>query len=116
MSLNDVGIAVASLFVFAQAGGAVFLAVAQSVLLNNILPQIQLLNPTITRADLLTIGIPDLKRLVAASQIPALILAFAHGLDWVFRALAVVSGVAALVALGVQWKGVKEKKKGKEVK
>lgn len=103
----------ASLFLFAQAGGAIFLAVAQAVLLNYLLPRIQLLNPTLTAADLLTIGILDIKGLVAESQVPGLLLVFVHGLDGVFRVLAIVSSVAVLVAFGVQWKRLKEKKKGK---
>jgi hypothetical protein len=61
VSLRDVPVATALTMFFMQAGSAVFLAVGQAVLLNNLLPQMQAINPALTTTDLIDAGAIGLK-------------------------------------------------------
>lgn len=107
VSLRDVPVATALTMFFMQAGSAVFLAVGQAVLLNNLLPQMQAINPALTTTDLVQAGAIGLKQLVSEAQGPAVLVAYARSLDAAFHASVAMAGVAVITAFGVEWKSLK---------
>lgn len=109
VSLRDVPVATALTMFFMQAGSAVFLAVGQAVLLNNLLPRMQVINPTLTTLDLIHAGAIGLKQLVSEAQGPAVLVAYARSLDAAFHAAVAMAEVAVITAFGVEWKSLKRK-------
>ena len=94
---------------FMQAGSAVFLAVGQAVLLNNLLPQMQAINPALTTTDLINAGAIGLKQLVSKDEGPAVSVAYARSLDAAFHVAVAMAGVAIIPAFGVEWKSLKRR-------
>lgn len=109
VSLFDIPVATAITLFFTQAGYCIFLAAAQAVLLNQLLPRIQTLNPEVTAYDLIHAGAIGLKQLVAEEQIPELLVAYAESLNRTFKIGIATAGVAAIMALGVEWISIKRK-------
>ena len=95
-----------------------FLAVGQTVLLNNLLPQMQALNPNLTISDLLRAGAIELKQLVTNADVSEVLLAYARSLNAAFHVAVAMAVAAVLMAFGVEWKSVKrrESKNGEKVK
>jgi hypothetical protein len=101
---KEVSIAIAVALFFQQFGGCIFLRVTQAVLLNKLLPQMQILDRSLTQKDIIAAGLSGLKRLVTDEPLPALLSMYANSLDWAFR-IAIIMGAGAFVmAWFVQWK------------
>jgi hypothetical protein len=74
--LKDVPVAT-SVAVFSQfLGSAIFIALAQTVLLAKLLPQLQALNPDLSQGQVIQAGALGLKTLVTADQLPAILSAY----------------------------------------
>src|SRR5579859_2490434 len=109
VSLRDVPVGVAITLCASQAGSAIYLAIAQAILLNKLLPAVQAINPSLSMTDLLRAGATGLKGLVAVEQVPDMLIAYADSLSLTFKVAAGVSGISVLVACGVDWKSLKQK-------
>jgi hypothetical protein len=113
VQLQDIPVAVSTTFFFQFLGQAVFISVAQAMFLNELLPQIQAVNPNITATDILTAGATELKTLVTESELPAVLVDYANSLDRVFKLDAVIAAVAVLLALFIEWKSIKKDREPK---
>ena len=108
--LRDIPVATALTLFFQQAGGTFFLGIAQAVLLNNLLPAMQKINPTITKTQIINAGATGLKNLVSGQQLAATLVVYARSLNKVFIISLVMGLFAFGFAFGVEWKSVKAKK------
>src|SRR5271169_6842835 len=111
--LHDIPIATSTSILFQQLGPVLFIAVSQSVILNQLLPQMQAINPDLTALDIIRAGSTGLKTLVTEAQLPAVLVSYANSLDMIFKITAGLSTIAIILALGVEWKNIKRDKKTK---
>ena len=112
--LRDIPIATSTSVLFQQLGPVLFIAVSQSVILNQLLPRMLAINPDLTAMDIIRAGITGLKTLVSETQLPNVLLSYANSLDLVFKVTAALSTIAFIMALGVEWKNIKIDKKTKD--
>ncbi|KAM0718968.1 hypothetical protein Q7P37_006040 [Cladosporium fusiforme] len=104
-----------ALTVFAQTmGGAIFISVGQNVLTSNLVKGITQLVPDIDPASIVNTGATDLRHLVPADLLPAVLEVYNDALRQVFLIGTGMAAVSILGALGFEWKSVKtsEKKGG----
>jgi hypothetical protein len=107
--LKDVPVAT-SVAIFSQVlGAAIFVALAQTVLLAKLLPQLQALNPNLSPAQVIQAGALGLKTLVRPDQLPAILSAYAKSVDLVFLVTAILAVIGTLSALPIEWKSLKSK-------
>jgi hypothetical protein len=95
---------------FQQLGGALFIAVGQSVFQNKLIPQMQQVDPSLSALDITMAGATGLKSLVPVSELPAVLVAYAKSLNATFQVAIAMAGLAAVMACGVEWVSVKGKK------
>ena len=107
VSLRDIPVATSTSVLFQQLGPVLFIAASQSVILNQLLPQMQAINPDLTAIDIIRAGITGLKTLVTETQLPIVLVSYANSLDLIFKITAGLSTVAFILALGVEWKNIK---------
>ena len=110
VGLRDIPVATALTLFYQQLGSAMFLAIAQTVFLNKLLPAMQDINPLITKDDIIRAGATGLKNLVTGSELAATLIAYAKSIDAVFVVGLVMGVLSVLFALGVEWKSVKAQK------
>jgi hypothetical protein len=110
VSLSDIPVATSVSLLFQQLGSTIAVAVAQAVLLNQLLPGMQDINPNLTSKDIIAAGATGLKELVMESQLPIVLRMYASGLDGTFKVAAAFSGVGLLASLGIEWKNIKKGK------
>lgn len=113
--LHDIPVAISTSVLFQQLGPVLFIAVSQSLILNQLLPQIRTINPDLTAIDIMQAGSTGLKTLVTEAQLPTVLVSYANSLDLIFKMTAGLSMVAFVLALGVEWKNIKiDQKKNAE--
>ena len=115
VQLKDIPVAISTTFFFQLLGQTLFIAVAQTVFLNELLPQIQAVNPNLDATDILRAGATGLKALVTEAQLPAVLVYYANSLDSVFKVGAATAAVAVILALFIEWKSIKKDKKPMDV-
>src|SRR5947207_7833903 len=108
---RDIPVANATYLVLRQIGPVIFVAVAQALFLNKLLPQMQAINSTLTKEEIVQAGATGLKALVGESDIPRVLAGYVKGFDAVFILASILAGISAVVALGVEWKSIKEEVK-----
>ena len=108
---HDAPIANVVYLVFQQLGPSVFIAVAQAILLNNLLPRFHAIDPTISETDVLDSGATGFESHVPWMEVPGVLEEYARSLDKVFLMAAVVAAAAAILALCVEWKSIKKDEK-----
>jgi hypothetical protein len=113
---KEVSIVIAIALFFQQLGGSIFLPVAQAVLLNKLLQQVQILDRSLTQKDIISAGLIGLKRLVTDEQLPALLSIYAGSLDGAFRVAIIMGAGAFVMAWFVQWKRPKKLKESNDFK
>lgn len=102
-----------ALIVFMQTmGGAIFISVGQNILTSNLVRGISQLVEGVDPAMIVNIGATELRTLVPAEQLPAVLEVYNHALRQVFLITVGLSAVAILGALGLEWKTVRKDKKG----
>jgi hypothetical protein len=111
--LRDIPVATSASVLFQQFGPVLFIGISQSVILNQLLPQMQAINPDLTAIDIIQAGSTGLKTLVTEAQLPIVLASYAKGLDMVFKITAGLSMVAFIAVFGVEWKNIKVDKKTK---
>jgi len=107
---SDVPIAIVVYLVLQQLGPSVFIAVAQTIWLNYLLPRLYTIDPTLSKTEVLDAGATGFKLLVPASEISGVLEAYVTSLDRVFLIVAIVAAVAAVSGLFVEWKSIKKNK------
>ena len=112
---RDIAVATSTSVLFQQLGPVLFIGVAQSVMLNKLLPQMQAVNPDLTTIDIIQAGSTGLKKLVTDTQLPTILVSYAKSLDLIFKIAAGVSTVAFILAFGVEWKSIKIDKKAQDM-
>src|SRR5437016_5984623 len=105
--LRDIAVATSTSVLFQQLGQVLFIGVSQSVVVNQLFPAIQAMNPDLTTIDIIQAGTTGLKTLVTETQLPTVLVSYANSLDLVFKIAAGISTVAIFLALGVEWKSIK---------
>jgi len=102
-----------ALVVFMQTlGGAVFISVGQNVLTSHLVGGISRLVEGLDPAVIVNTGATDLRGLVPAEQLPAVLEVYCQALRQVFLISTGLASVTILGALGLEWKSVKKGKKG----
>lgn len=102
-----------ALMVFMQTmGGAIFISVGQNILTSNLVSGITQIVEGVDPAMIVNTGATELRHLVPADQLPAVLEVYNHALRQVFLISAGLSSAAILGALGLEWKSVKKDKKG----
>ena len=102
-----------ALIVFMQTlGGAVFLSVGQNVLTSHLVSGMSGLVGGLDPAVVVNTGATDLRGLVSAEQLPAVLEVYNEALRQVFLVSMGLASVTILGALGLEWKSVKKDKKG----
>jgi hypothetical protein len=102
-----------ALMVFLQTmGGAIFISVGQNILTSNLVSGITQIVEGVDPAMIVNTGATELRHLVPADQLPAVLEVYNYALRQVFLISAGLSATAILGALGLEWKSVKKDKKG----
>jgi hypothetical protein len=110
---RDIPIATSVPLFFQLLGCSIQVAIAQAVLLAKLIPQIQLIAPSLTERQIIQAGATGLKLLVTTEQLPAVLKAYAKSVDMVFLVSTGMTALAVLAALPIEWKSVKVKDKTK---
>jgi hypothetical protein len=104
---EDIPIATSLVMFFQQLSGSIFIAVAQSVLQNILVPQMLDIDSLITGKQISEAGATGLKGLVPVDRLPELLIAYAKTLNAVFRIGTVMAALGVAMACFVEWKSVK---------
>jgi hypothetical protein len=96
IQLSDVPIGACLTLFFAYVGYSIFLAIAQVVFLNRLLPQLQNINSELTKIDIIKAGAIGLKDFVPPERLNEVLVAYSRSLNGVFY-VAVASTAAAVI-------------------
>lgn len=111
LSLEQIPIGIAAIISMQSLGGAVFVSVGNNIL-QNILDQASAAKnlPGIDIRAVIAAGATQFRSIVPAESLPALLIAYNYALQRVFIAAIPLSGLAFIVALGLEWRSVRDKK------
>lgn len=111
LTLEQIPIGIAAIISMQSLGGAVFVSVGNNIL-QNILDQASAAKnlPGIDIKAVIAAGATQFRSIVPAESLPALLVAYNHALQRVFTAAIPLSGLAFVVALGLEWRSVRDKK------
>jgi hypothetical protein len=100
-----------AIMTFAQTlGGAVFLAVAQSVFDNKLSSGIKVANiPGLSANVILNTGATELGNVVASEHMNTILHAYNAAIDSTFLVAAVVAAISILGALGMEWISIRQR-------
>ena len=110
VSLHDIPIATTLVIFFQQLGGTLFISVGQSVLENNLLPQMQAIDSSLTSSEIIHAGVTGLKGLVPGDRLPQVLIAYARSVNATFQVATAMAAIGVVIACFVEWKSVKTKK------
>ena len=111
LKLDQVPIGIAAIVSMQSLGGAVFVSVGNNIL-QNVLNQASAANelPGVDVKAVIAAGATQFRDIVPKASLPALLVVYNDALQKVFTAAIPLSGFSCLVALGLEWKSVKDKK------
>lgn len=109
--LCDAPIANAVYLVFNQLGPTIFIPVAQAAFLSQLIPQMQSINPNLSKIEIVQAGATGLRNLALEGELPDVLQAYAKSLDVTFLIAAALSAVGAVLATRVEWKYVGKKRR-----
>lgn len=111
LTLEQIPVGIAAIISMQSLGGAVFVSVGNNIL-QNILKQASAAKtlPGIDVKAVIAAGATQFRSIVPAGSLPALLVAYNYALQRVFIAAIPLSGLAFVVALGLEWRSVREKK------
>lgn len=111
LTLEQIPIGIAAIISMQSLGGAVFVSVGNNIL-QNILDQASAAKslPGIDVKAVIAAGATQFRSIVPADSLPALLVAYNYALQRVFIAAIPLSGLAFIVALGLEWRSVRDKK------
>lgn len=110
LKLDQVPIGIAAIVSMQSLGGAVFVSVGNNIL-QNVLDQASAANelPGVDVKAVIAAGATQFRSIVPAASLPELLIVYNSALQKVFIAAIPLSGLSCLVALGLEWKSVKNK-------
>ena len=109
IQLSDVPIAACLTLFFIYGGYSVFLSIAQVIFLNKLLPQLQAIDPNLTKSDIIKAGATGLKSLVSENLLDEVLVVYARCLNSAFYIAVGAAATAVLMACGVKWTSLKDK-------
>lgn len=113
LPLEDVPVGTACISFFQQLGGALFVAVAQSLFQNGLLTGIETYAPELDASIFLNSGATQIRSILEEMGRPdlldAVLQAYVDGLTHTFWVTAACAIAAFVSALGLEWKSVKDK-------
>lgn len=111
LTLEQIPIGIAAIISMQSLGGAVFVSVGNNIL-QNVLDQASAAKslPGIDIRAVIAAGATQFRSIVPADSLPALLVAYNYALQRVFIAAIPLSGLAFIVALGLEWRSVRNKK------
>ncbi|PMD40983.1 putative MFS aflatoxin efflux pump [Hyaloscypha variabilis F] len=112
---QDIAIGSSLMMFAAQISGAIFVPVGQSVFDNHLLDGLKGIDG-VNGTLLLNTGATDIRSVVPAGSLGAVLSAYDNALTRVFLVSCVMAAISVLPALGMEWKSVKKdgKKSGKD--
>lgn len=110
LTLEQVPIGIAAVVSMQSLGGAVFVSVGNNIL-QNILDQASAAKHLsgIDVKAVIAAGATQFRAIVPAESLPALLVAYNYALQRVFIAAIPLSGLAFIVAFGLEWRSVRDK-------
>jgi len=109
---EDIAIGSALMMFAAQISGAIFVPIGQSVFDNNLLKGLNAI-PGVDGNLVLNTGATEIRSVVPAGSLRAVLDTYDHALTRVFLVACVMAAIAVLPAMGMEWKSVKkDAKKG----
>jgi hypothetical protein len=120
LSRKDAPIGVSMMMLCQQLGGAIFVSVGQNVFDSSLVSGLTGLIPGITPEAIVNTGATNLRGVVPAQDLPALLNVYNGALRWVWVVGTIMCCLSAIGAAGLEWRSVKAKEgsggKGKAVK
>ena len=110
LPLQDIPIGTASLLFIQLLGGALFVSVGNNIFTNSLVKNLAVEVPNLNANNIIQGGATNIKNTVNASSIPAVLLAYDKALTKTFQISLILSCLAALGAVFIEWKSVKGKK------
>jgi hypothetical protein len=100
--------------VFAQTlGGAVCVAIAQSVFQNKLIAKVDEYAPNIDPAAILAMGATSIHNQIPTRDLPGVILAYDKAITQVFLVSVSTAALTIIGSVAMEWRSVKKAKKGK---
>lgn len=111
LKLDQVPIGIAAIVSMQSLGGAIFVSVGNNIL-QNVIDQASAANqlPGVDVAAVLSAGATQFRSIVPPASLPGLLVVYNSALQKVFIAAIPLSALSCLVACGLEWKSVKDKK------
>lgn len=110
---KDASAGMALMFFGQSLGGSVFISVAQNILDNELISNFEALDlPDFTPQDVINSGATDLRGLVPASELPALLKAYNGAIINAFYVGVALACLSLLGAAAMEWKSVKKARQG----
>jgi hypothetical protein len=109
MPRKDVPLGMAIIFLQQQLGGAIFVAVAQSIFSSKLvhrLSGVAGLDPHV----IVNTGATDLRKVVPVEELTTVVKAYSYALTWTFIMAAILSAVMIIGPLAMEWRSIKEAK------
>jgi hypothetical protein len=122
LPMQDIPIGTVSVMFFQSLGGALFIAVAQSLFQNGFIEGLHKFAPELDASVMVNTGATAIRSVLAnmgmEGSVRGAIMAYVHGLQDSYYVVVAVFGVAFLASCGFEWKSVKkeaEKNGGKQM-
>lgn len=113
LSKADMSTGVALMFFAQQLGGAVFLAVGESVFLDGLIKNLSSLSE-IDAQTITQIGATDLRSIVPSAELPEILKGYNSAITRTFFVAVGVLCAQLIAALAMEWRSIKKDKKPKE--
>ncbi|KAI8070333.1 major facilitator superfamily domain-containing protein [Gongronella butleri] len=112
LPLSDVSIGVSFVFFIQMLGGALFTSVSQNIFTNNLVKNIIDAGIPIDPRVIISTGATELQRVLPATDLPAVIIAYNGALTKAFQVSMIMACLSILFVPLVEWKSVKGKEMG----
>jgi hypothetical protein len=115
LPLDEVAVGTAAVVAFQSIGGAVFVSVGNTILLNTLQDAVNSDElPGVSVAAVISVGASGLRKIVDPSELSALLDVYNHALQKVFIAAIPMCGLACLGSCFMEWRNVNDKRKADE--
>ncbi|OCK78902.1 putative MFS toxin efflux pump [Lepidopterella palustris CBS 459.81] len=112
LPMEDIPIGTVSTMFFQSLGGALFIAVGQSVFQNGLIDGLKLYAPELDPKVMVNTGATAirgvLKQIGREDQLRPVLMAYVHGLKDCYRVVVAAAGIAFLMTCLLEWKSVKK--------
>jgi hypothetical protein len=116
LDIKDVPIGTACLLFVQILGGAIFVSVGQNTFTNKLIAELVALDiPQLDPAAIVQIGATQLRTVVDAKLLPAVLLGYNAAVAKTFQVALIMSCLSVLGAAGMEWKSIKRKRPGPTV-